>query len=104
MFKIMLEELRYCKRGSYQHDELLDIDTVEFRKDEGFKGINLEYETLEDAIEQAKIIYSRILPNVRRFILLSVIKSTDDDEYDLSYDEYYWDSDCLPLDYSYIKE
>lgn len=91
MFRVVLEELRYCKRGSFSYDYYVDPDSVEFRRDEGFK--EQTFDSKEDAILFAKKTYDNIWN--RRFIRLIVIEDEDDLEHEL------WCSEDLPLNYEY---
>lgn len=87
--KVILENLRYCKSGSYHAFYLVEPDTVEFVEDEYFKGRDKDFDTLEEAIAYAKQIYFKMDEMERRFSRLSIVKTAVIDEeaelYDYTY-------------------
>lgn len=88
--KVILEELRYCKRGSYQAGYLVEPDTVEFVEDEYFKGRDKDFTTLEEAIEYAKKICESLYGVNRHLTRVSVVNVNVIDE------------DCEIYDYDYL--
>lgn len=99
MIKVILEELRYCTRGTYQHGYLVDEDTMEFERDEGFKG-GESFDTVEEAIAFAKKVYKNLWGLKKRLCRLAVIEETspEEDEYEVDEEEL-WSSEELPIDY-----